>query len=400
MSMSLVVLLLLIAAAFVYLVFETVRHDRRRKAIPLLIAVTGTRGKSSVTRMLASVLREDGRGVLAKTTGSQAAFILPDGSEEPIRRRRQPSIIEQKDVIRRGAELSVDAMVIEVMSIHPENHLVETQQLLKPDTVLVTNFRVDHTAAMGETRDSVAAVLGLDVPRGGRVFVPERESSPLFRATVEERDGELFAVSAGSASLGDRAGLSIDEFGENLDLVYAAARSLGIDDRIIEDGVRRARPDNGALRVWRYRPVDSKPGCLVVNAFAANDPESTVIVHERVMAALDVDPGRCVGLLGLRSDRGDRTLQWVEALRGGFLNRFSRIYVMGLHATALVRRVRRWANGARIEVLPETRPSQIMQAVLADLEEEGVTLFGFGNMGGAGEALVAHWDAVGERLEV
>ena len=68
--MSLVLLLALIATGFAYLVLERIRLDRYRSAIPLTIAVTGTRGKTSVTRMLASVLRESGRRVLAKTTGS------------------------------------------------------------------------------------------------------------------------------------------------------------------------------------------------------------------------------------------------------------------------------------------------------------------------------------------
>ena len=109
--------------------------------------------------MLASVLRESGQKVLAKTTGSAAAIILPDGLEREVKRRGRPSIMEQKRFIYLGAELGVDTAVAEIMSIHAENHFVEAQQLLKPHVVLVTNFRVDHTAAMGKTRDDVASDL-------------------------------------------------------------------------------------------------------------------------------------------------------------------------------------------------------------------------------------------------
>ncbi|UCC49852.1 MAG: poly-gamma-glutamate synthase PgsB [Gemmatimonadota bacterium] len=400
--MSLILLLALMAIGFACLILERARLDRHREAVPLLIAVTGTRGKSSVTRMLASVLRESGRRVLAKTTGSQAVLILPDGSEREIRRRGRPSIIEQKHVIRLAADLGVDAAVIEMMSIHPENHLVETRHLLKPDIVLVTNLRVDHTAAMGETREAVASVLGLDIPQGARAFVPQQECLPTFRATLEERGGELTEVPPATASplLGSNSGPRVWKFGENLDLVCAAARSLGIADRTIREGIQRTRGDLGALGIWRYRPAGSQTPCFLVNAFAANDPESTMLVHDRVRAALGADPERCVGLMNLRPDRGDRTLQWVGALEGGFLNRFSRLYVLGLHAPALKRRTKRFDGVVRIEVLRQTRPAEIMQTVLSGIRDVGGIVFGFGNIGGAGEALVMHWGRAGEPWEI
>lgn len=392
--MSLIFFVALAAIALAYLVLERIRLDHHRKAIPLLIAVTGTRGKSSVTRMLASVLRESGRRVLAKTTGSDAVLIMPDGTERGIRRRGRPSIIEQKHVVRLAAQLGVDAAVVEIMSIHPENHLVEARQLLKPDLVLATNFRVDHTAAVGETRDAVAAALALDVPPGARAFVPQNECLPAFSAAVRERGGELVELPQGTASPG------VGRFGENRDLVYAAARSLGIDDPTIREGIDRARGDIGALGVWRYQCGDGGAPCYLVSAFAANDPESTMRIHEEVMSTLDIDQERCVGLLSLRPDRGDRTLQWLKALREGFLDRFSRVYVLGLHAPALARRLERFDNAARVEVLRGARPAEITQATLSGIGETGGAVFGFGNIGGVGEALVTHWGEAGEPWEV
>ncbi len=400
--MSLTLLLTLIAIALAYLIFERSRLDRRRQAIPIVVTVTGTRGKSSVTRMLASVLRESGRQVLAKTTGSEAALILPDGSQREIRRRGRPSIIEQKHVIRLAADLGVDTAVVEVMSIHPENHRVEARQLLKPDLVLVTNFRVDHTAAMGETRQTVASVLGLDLPPGARAFVPQQECLREFRSAVGKGGGDLVEVPPGVALslLGDGTDSNVVRFGENLDLVCAAARSLGVDDRTIRRGIERSRGDIGALTVWRHQPAGAPAPCFLVNAFAANDPESTLLVHGKVTAALDVGPERCVGLLNLRTDRGDRTLQWVETLGGGFLDRFSRLCVLGLHAPAVARRLKRIDDAAEIEVMRLTRPADITDCVLSPIREAGGVVFGFGNIGEAGEALVTHWSRVGETLEI
>ncbi|MFC1575664.1 Mur ligase family protein, partial [Gemmatimonadota bacterium] len=330
-----------------FLILEAVRLRRDRAAIPLRIAVTGTRGKTTVTRLLASVLRESGQVVLAKTTGSEARYIEPDGTEVEIRRRGVPSILEQKRLLRRGARLGADALVAEVMSLHPENHWVEAREILHPHLVLATNFHVDHRTAQGDTRDSVARVLALDVPPGTRALVPQEEWEPAFGALVEEGGGTSVQVPA----MEDRPGAAFLEAGPNLDLVWAAARLLGVEEEAIHRGVGRAGMDLGALRVWDY-PAEGGggPSWRVVNAFAANDPASTLHLFDRVMEAQPALAGKPVGLLNLRADRGDRTLQWVEALRESALTRFSRLYVAGFHARALRHQLRRTEGGGLIRL--------------------------------------------------
>jgi len=400
------------------LVIESARLDRSHRGIPLRIAVTGTRGKSSVVRLLASVLREDGRRVLAKTTGSQATLILPDGSSEEIRRRGHPSILEQKQLLYRAVDLGVDVVVAEIMSIHAENHLTETHHLLKPHVVLVTNFRVDHTGAVGDTRGDVAAVLALDVPEGSRVFVPEVEALLTFRESAEESGASLTEVPVGTAAavIGEGNGTGPADFGENLDLVVAAARSFDVDDETIRRGVQGALQDVGAVRLWQYEPEDSTAPTFLVSAFAANDLESTMLVYDRVMKTLDTNPDQCVGLMSLRADRGDRSLQWADALAGGLLDRFSQLYVIGLHAPAFRRRVRKLsAQHARrensrevgaekrdgapsIRILRSAPAPDLTESVLSDIADSGGVVFGFGNIGGVGEELVEHWAGVGEAV--
>lgn len=392
MNAATVLLLVLSAAWLGYLVVERMRMDRHRRAIPLRIAVTGTRGKTSVARLLASVLREDGRTILAKTTGSEAKYVLPDGSEEEVLRLGAPSIIEQKRLLALGARLGVDALVAEIMSVHAENHQVEAQRMLRPQLVLVTNFRVDHVEAQGMTREDVASVLALDVPPGSRALVPEQEWEDRFAGLVEANGGEVVGVPDGVAGPPRECG----EFARNLDLVWEAARFLGVTDDVIRNGMRRSVGDLGALQAWRYPRQDAGARWIVVNAFAANDPESTLRIYDRVMAREGMGPERCVGLLALRPDRGDRTLLWLEALRAGALDRFRRLFVMGLHAPALKHRVRGHPHAARIEILSPTNPSGLMDRILDEEGDQGGILFGFGNIGGLGETLVRHWRRVGD----
>jgi hypothetical protein len=103
------------------------------------------------------------------------------------------------------------------------------------------------------------------------------------------------------------------------------------------------------------------------------------------------------GLLSLRSDRGDRTLQWAHALADGGLERFHRLFVTGRHARALRHRLRKEPGAKKLEILPSGRPRAVMERILESPGANGDRLlFGFGNMAGLGEALVRHWEEVGE----
>ena len=393
MTMAPLLVFLTSAAVWLgYLVVERVRLDRHREAVPLRIAVTGTRGKTTVTRLLAAVLGEDGRTVLAKTTGSEAAYLYPDGSVQEIHRLGAPSIIEQKRLLQRAAKLGADVVLAEVMSIHPENHRVEVQQILQPHLVLVTNFRVDHTEAQGRTRGEVASVLALDVPPGARAFVPEGECEESFQVLVAEGGGEVVKVPTGvSLSPG-----GFGEFGANLDLVWAVARSMGVTDDVIREGLGNAREDVGALKSWRFTSGEARDPWLLVSAFAANDPESTLVIYDRIVEHEGISPEACIGLLSLRADRGDRSLQWAHALEAGALSRFRRLFVAGLHAHALKHRLRRHPQAWRIEVLRPSHPEGIMTQLLGGGEGGGGLLFGFGNITGLGRTMVSHWRKVGE----
>ncbi len=378
-----------------YLVCERLLLDRRRSAIPLRIAVTGTRGKSSVTRIVASILRENGMRVIAKTTGSQARIVLPDASEIAVRRRGIPSIVEQQGLVRRAARLEVDCLVAEIMSIHPENHYVESQQILQPHMVVITNIRSDHTEAMGKTPEEIAAVFSLDIPENATVFVLEGESRGQIEARVRNAAGTLIRVPSGlSSRLQCLAPESARvEFTDNLDLACAVAEHLGIAEASIRGGVKKTRQDIGKMRIWKYQSGGTAKSCYLVNGFAANDPESSLQVVRMAKSRLP-DAGRqWAGLLSLRADRADRTAQWIEALRGGMFDCLSRIYVTGPHAGIVARTVR----SAR--VVRAGQPREMMRAIVTDLEDQSV-IVGLGNMKGTGELLVNFWSTEGEEHEL
>jgi gamma-polyglutamate synthase len=374
-----------------FLILERINLNRSLRRIPLRIAVTGTRGKSSVSRLLASVLREDGRKVLVKTTGSEAAIQFPDGRLVELDRSVPPSILEQLPLVRRAARLHVDCLVAEVMSLQPENHYVESHHILRPHIVAITNVRKDHTEVMGETEDKIASVLSLDICPKSTVFLPEAENHPSFRAEALRCNARLLTIAPGISAplLQEAPDLCQLEFNDNLDLVQAIATHLGISRRIMIDGIRHAQHDVGKLRIWRYRPQAGDRTCYLVNAFAANDPDSTWRVLAKAGDLLKTDPARTIGILNLRADRSPRTVQWISVLRSGASGRFARLFVTGSPAGLVRRRV----DG--VNVLKSASPERMTQIVCNEAPD-GALIFGFGNVKGSGKSLIEYWSRIGE----
>ena len=90
-------LITLIVVAFGLQWAYRLRRDLLR--IPIRIHVNGTRGKSSVTRLIAGALREKGIITCAKTTGTLPRMILPDGSEYPVFRPSGARLSEQARIV-------------------------------------------------------------------------------------------------------------------------------------------------------------------------------------------------------------------------------------------------------------------------------------------------------------
>jgi len=78
------VLILATVLLILHWIFEYRRHKRNVEAIPIRVHVNGTRGKSSVTRLIAAGLRAGGRKTVAKITGTLPRVVLPDGREAAI----------------------------------------------------------------------------------------------------------------------------------------------------------------------------------------------------------------------------------------------------------------------------------------------------------------------------
>jgi len=374
---------------------EARRLSRLRAALPLRIAITGTRGKSTVTRMLAAVLRASERIVTAKTTGSRPRLILPDGREEAILRRGRPTPHEQRRLLRRAVELGSDVLVAEMMSIRPESIHAESRLLLRPHILVITNALSDHWEHWGRTREEAARCLASAVPAAGRVYIPENEIRPVFRETAAARGSEIVPV--GSPESREPMGATsnrADAWPENESLVRAVAADLALGAETIREGLSRFRPDFGAPRAWRLPDGRAGRPRIGVSAFAANDPVSSHRALRRVARIREAAGWARIGLLNLRGDRADRTLQWLEALSRGEFAELDGLAVVGGFSAPFARRLGRAGAILPVKRLSGDSPAHWMRE-LDEFAPGGAVVLGLGNIAGAGAALIEEWNRRG-----
>jgi len=308
------ILLLSFLVLLLYLGSEALRHYRLVKKIPHRLAVTGIRGKSSITRLIAAGLRQAGYRVMAKTTGTRPVVIYPDGHEEEIKRRGKPTILEQKKLIRKAAGQKVDYLVSEMMSIQPECLRAETRYLLQPELLVVSNVRLDHLDVLGETKEEIARALTSAFRPQTPVYISEEELFPPMTSEAKKTGTPVIAVKKDSASEQLVNRLPYPEFEPNIRLAVNILRACGLSDEVIRLGIEKVKPDAGCPRVWEKNFADLGKKLYFVRLFAANDPQSSLEAMLKIMDRTGWEGRAAYGLLSFRADRGDRTWQWVDFL--------------------------------------------------------------------------------------
>ncbi len=400
-----VVVLVLLLLFVGYSLLEYALHRRDLGRIPIRIQVNGTRGKSSVTRLIAAGLRAGGRRVVAKTTGTRPMFITGDSEERPVRRLGKANIAEQLRIVRLAREFRAEALVLENMSLDPQYQSVEHAMLVRPTHSVVTNVRADHLDVMGPTVADVARAFSRTVSGRGDFFTTQTE----YMGILCRRAGpEMSRVVTDGAGVTDEMldGFSHIEHRENVALALAVCERLGVDRGAALAGMQRSSSDPGAMRL---HIIESGGRRLeLVNALAANDPDSIAQLWRMVKHR---DERRIV-LVNCRSDRPDRSRQLADLVAGFEADAF--VATGGL-TRVFLRRIRRaGVDSSRLVDLGNERPpAEVLQGVFGlvgsggtrsqSQDQDGIgscpypaaLLFATGNTVGYGEELMRYF--VGNR---
>jgi poly-gamma-glutamate synthase PgsB/CapB len=368
---------------------EAVIHRRRLSQIPIRIHVNGTRGKSSVTRLIAAGMRAGGHRTCAKTTGTLARMIFPDGDEYPVHRTGRANVIEQVRIVETAVAVGADSLVIECMALQPAYQWLSESKLVRATIGVITNARADHLEVMGPTEADVAKALCGMIPVRGHLFTAEQRHLATIDRACSDRQSLLHGVSAGeidAVSDEEMAGFKYVEHRENVALSLAVCRHLGIARRQALEGMWSAQPDPGVLTEHVLDLFGRR--IVFMNGFAANDPESTERLWNMAMERYPRHQRR-LAVFNCRHDRPERSVQlaraaaqWRPADRYILIG--SGTYLFATHA------VRAGIDPMRL-VLAEQRPVDELFEIIIDLCERSALVMGMGNIGGPGLELVRYF---------
>lgn len=362
--------------------WEHWRLARARQRIPIRIHVNGTRGKSSVTRLLAAALREAGITTFAKTTGTLPRMIFPDGHELPVFRPAKANIIEQEKIVRIAAAAEAQALVVECMALQPWLQSISELKIVRSTHTLLTNARPDHLDVMGPTPKDVAAALCGTVCVKGKVFTCEREHLDVVQAACEDRGSQLIVVNRDQvAAITDEelAGFRYTEHAENVALVLATCADLGIDRQVALTGMYKATPDPGAMTAHNLNFFGRT--LVFYNGFAANDPVSTARIWEHAYAEQAKRPTK-IAIFNCRADRAERSAQLAQAVVEWPTPDW--VVLMGNGTQVFARHASRAGfDLEKLVIVEGQRVEEIFERVV-ELAGPSAMLMGLGNIGGQG----------------
>jgi gamma-polyglutamate synthase len=368
---------------------EAIVHRRNLEKLPLRIHINGTRGKSSVTRLIAAGLREGGILTCAKTTGTLPRMIMPNGKEYPVFRPSGANVIEQIRIVRAAANYAAEALVIECMALIPLLQWLCEAKLVRATHGVITNAREDHLEVMGPSEEDVALALAGMVPVHGKLFTTERRHLEVFQKAATDRGTQLIAVTDADVARitpDELSSFSYVEHAENVALALCVCEDIGIDRATAFRGMCKAKPDPGAMTDHELQYFGRQ--IYFVNGFAANDPESTQRIWNM---ALERYPNveRRVAVFNCRADRADRSQQLGQAcVRWRPADR----YVLIGSGTYLFARA---ANAAGMDmhkvVFAENRRVEEIFEVILEQTGRSALVMGMGNIGGPGLDVVRYF---------
>jgi poly-gamma-glutamate synthase PgsB/CapB len=361
-------------------------HQKTIRLIPQRIHVNGTRGKSSVTRLITGGLQGGGIKTLGKTTGTMPCYITPQGRQVHILRVGKANIIEQVNITRRAVAYGVDALVMECMAVLPANQRMAERQIVHSTIGVITNVRADHLDEMGPSLEEVARSLSSTIPTGGTFFTSEQKYSAVFAGVARERGTAMHVVSSESVTDADMKGFSYLEHKDNVALALAVCLHMGVTRENALRGMQAVIPDPGVLRIFTLTQSDRRIG--FVNAFAANDPDSYEVIWQLLRPFMT--PGRQVFVIvNCRKDRIQRTESLAELISSKIA---ADHFILAGELTAALehRSIALGLPSSKLSNLGDASAEEVFERVLSLTSQESLVI-GIGNIVGFGEEIVAYF---------
>lgn len=362
--LAMVIVFTLTAVLLVLGLVEARRHRKNLNDVPIRILVNGTRGKTTLARLLVASLNAQGIRTMGRTTGSEATIIYPDGSVKPIVRKRRARVYELVPFFKevslessRGVSSGfgpIQCVVVECMALQAENQVAFRDWLVRPTHVFITNTYVDHVPEMGPTRESTAQVLSLCVPRKSALYVSDSFYDGLDAKVVHVCDKAPLEDSVIHPSC--------------MAMAWTFLEDMGFGIETLQAGVATFVPDKGLLE-----PFPLRGGGVFVPSFSVNDE---TCMEETIRKWSSSCGGKVSVVFNSRKDREHRILLFRNVL-SRVCDLVDDVLVIGDYPKKVAFYIGYGAVSCSVE--------EVFDKVSSS---SGAVFVGLGNIKGAGEELI------------
>jgi hypothetical protein len=260
------------------------------------ILVTGSRGKSSIVRLLHTAMNAAGLPTYARITGVIPRELGPHTTRTIA--RSSGAHVEEMRWWLGQLPASAQGIVLENSAITPELQDL-AGRWLQPDISIISNTYADHQEVWGPGDAHAAQVLVAGITSGQRVVVPEdAKSDQRLIELLEKRDASIiFAKPIPEAGADHRA--------SNTGLAIATIQNLGVEKGLTLQAMLALPPDSYDFHVARHG------GAELAMAFSVNDITCT----QAVFGSLGWPEADTRLVYNHRNDRPERLRSFVNWLR-------------------------------------------------------------------------------------
>ena len=384
MFSPMIILFLLTIALIVAGSIEYFNHKQVLSSLPLRIHVNGTRGKSSVTRLVAAGLRAGGLKTYAKTTGTAPRVIDPEGKDRIIHRLRSPSIGEQVRLLKYFAQDKPDAVVLECMAVQPQYQWISEQEMIRSHIGVITNVRPDHVDEMGHSLNDIAKSLSNTIPRQGLLISGEESAYDIINNVAEGRGTKVLSVDESEISEETLDQFSYMEHPQNVALALEVCEHAGVDRDVALNGMFKVSPDLGALIAWK---LDFRGSSVsFINGMAANDPVSTLTIWNYTARRFSWNGDSCI-FLNTREDRRTRSRQLLSLVMEEI--KPDHCIIRGDNLEKMFSNLKHYSPNTKVTWIHAQGSVKTVSDVFSKLPDDSL-IYAMGNQVGFGQELVDH----------